>query len=229
MKEHTREVILKYLGDECKWPFVWDGTMGAKYVVGSAYFRIKAAVREGYDEILVTRYGFKLQKSDGGKVSAEPPQGPSDEFIEALDLIRSRDRLVRRIVSKVSETTTPLGREILYAVDPEAFERAAERAAYGPPPQAEVDDKRVRPPASRRTHIPLRARAQAASIADDYLRVVLEDGRIIMAPLAWFPRLASASPVDRGVCEVVGGGLGLFWPQLDEDILVASLLVAYED
>jgi hypothetical protein len=49
------------------------------------------------------------------------------------------------------------------------------------------------------------------------------DGRIIGVPLAWFPRLLAATPEQRSRCEIGGGGIGLRWPELDEDLSVAGL------
>ena len=56
------------------------------------------------------------------------------------------------------------------------------------------------------------------------LKVVLADGRMVSAPLVWFPRLLSATPKKRAEWEPIGGGIGIHWEEIDEDILVASLL-----
>ncbi|WAC60155.1 DUF2442 domain-containing protein [Brevundimonas sp. SL130] len=61
-------------------------------------------------------------------------------------------------------------------------------------------------------------------IDDDYLTVELMDGRIISAPLAWYPRLLNASPDQRARWERAGGGYGLHWPDLDEDLSTEGLL-----
>ncbi len=62
----------------------------------------------------------------------------------------------------------------------------------------------------------------ACSHAD--LSVDLADGRKISVPLHWFPRLEDASHGDRKSWELIGGGLGIRWDVLDEDISVESLL-----
>jgi hypothetical protein len=62
------------------------------------------------------------------------------------------------------------------------------------------------------------------SCTDDELRVVLSDGRTVTAPLAWFPRLLDASREERADWELIGGGVGIHWETVDEDISVASLL-----
>lgn len=61
-------------------------------------------------------------------------------------------------------------------------------------------------------------------IDDDYLTVELMDGRIVSAPLAWYPRLLDATPEARARWERAGGGYGLHWPDLDEDLSTEGLL-----
>jgi hypothetical protein len=68
------------------------------------------------------------------------------------------------------------------------------------------------------------ARALQISMSDDYLAIQLEDGRRIEVPLAWFPRLAQASPEQRNNWRLLGHGVGIHWPDVDEDISVANLL-----
>jgi len=58
----------------------------------------------------------------------------------------------------------------------------------------------------------------------DVLQVSLADGREISVPLNWYPRLENASPKDRKNWELIGGGLGIHWDALDEDVSVESLL-----
>src|SRR5574341_878579 len=71
-----------------------------------------------------------------------------------------------------------------------------------------------------------RAEALAVDVActDDTLTVLLSDGRVISAPLAWFPRLLEATPRQRREWELIGGGIGIHWEAVDENISVASLL-----
>jgi hypothetical protein len=66
--------------------------------------------------------------------------------------------------------------------------------------------------------------ATAVAVTDDQLLVVLADGRELAAPLAWFPRLAEATAEQRKNWRLIGRGLGIHWPDVDEDISVASLL-----
>lgn len=58
----------------------------------------------------------------------------------------------------------------------------------------------------------------------DMLQVALADGRAIAVPLTWFPRLLNASPKERKDWTLIGGGLGIHWEALDEDVSVESLL-----
>ncbi len=66
--------------------------------------------------------------------------------------------------------------------------------------------------------------AKAVRISDDSLGADLADGRTITVPLAWFPRLAHASPAERDNWRLIAGGEGVHWPDLDEDIGVEGLL-----
>jgi hypothetical protein len=59
---------------------------------------------------------------------------------------------------------------------------------------------------------------------DDYLTVRLEDGRRIAVPTAWFPRLARATDEQRSNWRLIGRGVGIHWPDIDEDISVENLL-----
>ncbi|MBI3977896.1 MAG: DUF2442 domain-containing protein [Chloroflexi bacterium] len=68
--------------------------------------------------------------------------------------------------------------------------------------------------------------ATDVQVADDALRVRLSDGREISVPLEWYPRLRDATPEQRCNWRLVGGGIGIHWEDLDEDISVAGLLAA---
>jgi hypothetical protein len=62
------------------------------------------------------------------------------------------------------------------------------------------------------------------SIDNDALRFVLADGREIAAPLEWFPRLRDASEAQRKHWRLIGRGIGVHWPEIDEDIAVDTLM-----
>ena len=66
--------------------------------------------------------------------------------------------------------------------------------------------------------------ARRVTASDEALSVDLADGRTITVPVGWFPRLSHGSPTERANWRLIGGGIGIHWPDLDEDISVASLL-----
>jgi Protein of unknown function (DUF2442) len=68
--------------------------------------------------------------------------------------------------------------------------------------------------------------ASGVAFEADRLRVDLNDGRSILVPLAWFPRLMEATPRARQRFELIGDGTLIHWPDVDEDIDVANLLRA---
>jgi hypothetical protein len=63
----------------------------------------------------------------------------------------------------------------------------------------------------------------------DTMWVDLSDGRQLGVPLAYFPRLLRATPEDREKLIISGGGTGLHWDELDEDISVSNLLFGIRD
>lgn len=67
-------------------------------------------------------------------------------------------------------------------------------------------------------------RVREVSVTEDELSVGLMDGRTITVPLAWYPRLADATPAQRAHWEVSGAGYGIHWPDLDEDLSTEGLL-----
>jgi hypothetical protein len=62
------------------------------------------------------------------------------------------------------------------------------------------------------------------SISADSLSVGLMDGRIISVPLAWYPKLLHATEEQRKNWKIAGGGYGIHWPDLDEDLSTEGLL-----
>src|SRR5438132_13209372 len=67
-------------------------------------------------------------------------------------------------------------------------------------------------------------RASSVRVSDDALIVDLTDGRTVSAPLAWYPRLLHGTAAERADHQLIGEGLGIHWPQLDEDISVDGIL-----
>src|SRR5258708_1073376 len=66
--------------------------------------------------------------------------------------------------------------------------------------------------------------AQGVTVSDEALTVDLTDGRTIVVPVAWFPRLGHGTAEERADWRLIGGGVGIHWPSLDDDISVESLL-----
>ena len=66
--------------------------------------------------------------------------------------------------------------------------------------------------------------AQHIEFTDDDLVVSLVDGRKVMIPLVWFPRLAHATKSQLENYEFLGDGEGIHWPEIDEDLSVLGLL-----
>jgi len=67
-------------------------------------------------------------------------------------------------------------------------------------------------------------RGKSVKVSDEGLTVDLVDGRTIMVPLGWFPRLWHGTPQERNHFEIFGDGAYIHWPDLDEDLTVAGLV-----
>ena len=67
-------------------------------------------------------------------------------------------------------------------------------------------------------------RVTHVSVTKDTLSVGLGDGRTITVPLAWYPRLLNATAAERKNWHVAGGGYGIHWPDIDEDVSTEGLL-----
>ena len=68
------------------------------------------------------------------------------------------------------------------------------------------------------------ARAQQVVGTEDSLTVDLVDGRTISVPIGWYPQLLHGTREERTSWRLIGGGEGMHWPDLDEDISVENLL-----
>ena len=67
-------------------------------------------------------------------------------------------------------------------------------------------------------------RVKNVEVLEDTLAVALMDGRTIIVPLVWYPRLLDASKTQRKNCRIAGGGYGIHWPDVDEDLSTEGLL-----
>ena len=66
---------------------------------------------------------------------------------------------------------------------------------------------------------------ESVEVTDEELSVELADGRRVSVPLAWYPRLLHGVPRERNNWRLIGKGEGIHWPDLDEDISVANLVL----
>jgi hypothetical protein len=79
-----------------------------------------------------------------------------------------------------------------------------------------------------RAFVPTTALARSVEFDTEMMHVFLTDGRVISVPISWFPALKSAAPEQRLKYEIGGGGIGLHWPALDEDLSVAGLMAGVD-
>jgi hypothetical protein len=61
-------------------------------------------------------------------------------------------------------------------------------------------------------------------VSDDTLTVELDDARNVAVPLSWYPRLVHGRPDERRNWRFIGGGQGIHWDDLDEDVSVENIL-----
>src|SRR5436309_1042529 len=99
------------------------------------------------------------------------------------------------------------------------------KSSWRPGMTTSVKDERRR----RRAYVPTTALAQAVEFTEDMLHVQLTDGRVVSAPLTWFPTLYGATPEERARYRIGAGGRGLHWPDLDEDLSVAGLMAGADE
>ena len=67
-------------------------------------------------------------------------------------------------------------------------------------------------------------RVASIEFTEDALSVALMDGRVITVPLVWYPRLLDATESERNNWQISGGGYGIHWPDIDEDLSTEGLL-----
>ena len=67
-------------------------------------------------------------------------------------------------------------------------------------------------------------RIENVRFQNDRMSVDLVDGRTITVPLAWYPRLRGATAAQLEGWRLAGGGYGIHWPEIDEDLSVEGLL-----
>lgn len=67
-------------------------------------------------------------------------------------------------------------------------------------------------------------RIQLVRVTDDSITADFVDGRTISVPLVWSWRLSEATPEERANYEIIGDGIGVRWPDIDEDISAEGML-----
>lgn len=77
------------------------------------------------------------------------------------------------------------------------------------------------------TSISLEARVEKLKVTDTEIILSLADGRKLEVPLAWLPKLLEATPRQRNHCRLIGNGIGIRWPDIDEDLSVSGFLAAH--
>lgn len=83
-------------------------------------------------------------------------------------------------------------------------------------------------PRRQRAYLPTTALAKSVEFDETMMRVAFTDGRVLCVPLAWSPALRTATPEQRANYEIGGGGVGLHWPDLDEDLSIAGLMAGVD-
>lgn len=68
------------------------------------------------------------------------------------------------------------------------------------------------------------ALAKNVTFDDTMLHCELQDGRVVSVPIVWYPRLYEAGEAERNNWRLIGGGTGIHWPDLDEDLSVKGFL-----
>jgi hypothetical protein len=68
------------------------------------------------------------------------------------------------------------------------------------------------------------ASAKTVRVDAESITIELTDGRTLSAPIGWYPRLTHATPAELNNWRLIGGGRGVHWPDLDEDISVENIL-----
>jgi hypothetical protein len=67
-------------------------------------------------------------------------------------------------------------------------------------------------------------RVKSVCFTEETISVDLMDGRTIIVPLAWYPRLFNATPEQRANWQICGGGYGIHWEAIDEDLSTEGML-----
>ena len=93
-----------------------------------------------------------------------------------------------------------------------------------------ISPRKTKPskPTRGRAFVPATALAKTIAFDSNSMHVTFTDGRVLSVPLEWFPILRDATPKQRLRYEIGGGGIGIHWPDLDEDLSVAGLMAGVD-
>jgi hypothetical protein len=80
----------------------------------------------------------------------------------------------------------------------------------------------------KHAYVPTTALAETVKFDEAMMHVTLTDGRIISVPIIWFPLLHEATSEQRQRYEIDGGGISLYWPEIDEDLSIAGLMAGVD-
>jgi hypothetical protein len=72
-------------------------------------------------------------------------------------------------------------------------------------------------------------KAETVRIDSEFVYVDLKDGRKMAIPVKWYPRLAAATEEQRQNFYLIGGGIGICWPDVDEDLSIKGFLLGNKD
>lgn len=77
-------------------------------------------------------------------------------------------------------------------------------------------------------YVPTSAVAKSVEFDEEMMHVSLTDGRIISVPIVWFSSLRDATETERSNYEISPAGIGIHWPDLDEDLSIAGLMAGVD-
>ena len=77
--------------------------------------------------------------------------------------------------------------------------------------------------------VKIETRAEKVKVTNKDLIIYFVDGRRLDVPLKWFPKLLKASPRQKNKYRLIGNGVGIHWPEIDEDLSINGLIGLHND
>ncbi|QTA83484.1 DUF2442 [Desulfonema limicola] len=68
-------------------------------------------------------------------------------------------------------------------------------------------------------------KGKSVGFDDKYLRVELDDGRIISTPMSWYKELQEASFKQLANYNLICNGTGIEWPDIDYHLSIESMMI----